>query len=270
MPGQGLLYVPAVTIDPGTPTASASSRLLADTAADGRPTAGPPGTPGPRRGYRARPAAEVAALISALAHQIADEARHVLAVPTSTDIGQQSTRPETVTLVTVPMAGWYPVLAAAVPDTVPRPHVPVRGITDVVTAAAAVPPALDAIGTIAHGFARWMPGLSPSGRSPLLTEADIGGLWLDSLVQALRQQLPRRTIRAAGIGPPQLGSADGCYLISAAVSATLAWRPRRRLRKSRDWALANWLIVDTDGHLIGGGVTHSWPTASVVPQAWHT
>lgn len=196
-----------------------------------------------------------------LAQQVAEAASRALSHQKSPGASQQVNEPGVITLVTTPVAGWYPMLAAAFREA-PPPYVPVRGIAEVITAAAAVPPALDATGTITRGFVRWIQGLSPSGRSPLLTEAEIGGLWIDSVVEALLPafgQHPRRKIRVAGIGVPQAGPADSCYLLSSVVSATVTWRPRRRLRRSQDWAFAQWLLISATGDLIGGGIKKTSP-----------
>ena len=240
-----------MTLDPSAQADSAASgRAIADPPPDGPLPAVASIAPGPRRGYRARPADEIFVLIGGLAQQVAGAADQALLAH----------NPEAVTLITTPVAGWYPMLAAALLQTAPPSHVPVRGITDVITAAAAVPPALGAMGPMAHGLARWIRSLSFSERSPLLTEAELGGLWLDAVVSAMLQPGPqqrRRKIRVVGLGRAQ--PVDSFYLLSVTAAASLIWRPRRWFRKSPDAALAQWLLMTADGDVLGGGIEKRSP-----------
>jgi hypothetical protein len=249
-----------VTIIPADSADGASSHSAGDQLPGSAALAFPVLT-GPRRGYRARPAAEIADLIKDLAQQIAKKTGAALSAPDTAEGGEHAAHPEVITLIATPVASWYPVLAAALAESVPKSHVPVRGVTDIITAAAAVPPALDAMGAMTRGFARRVHGLSPSGRSPLIAEAELGGLWLNAVVAALREPgLPRRYIRVTGLGLPQADPVDSCYLLCAAVPTTLMWRPRRWLRKkNQNTALAQWMLISAAGNVIAGGVTASSP-----------
>jgi hypothetical protein len=232
-----------VTIPPDAPAKGAPGRPpspLPDVQA-----AVAPATPAPRRGYRARPAAEVCDLAQELARQVAAAACQAL--PTDQEHGA-------LTVVTTPLAGWYP-LAAAIFETVPQP--PVQGVTDVVTAFAAVPPAVAALGPITSGFRRWVQTISFGGHSQLITEAELGGLWLDSVLAALvlpAKPAPRRDIHVAGLGAPAGNRNIDYYLVTSVLSATLIWRPRRWSRKAQDVALAQWLVTSARGHVIGAGI----------------
>jgi hypothetical protein len=232
-----------VTIPPDAPAKRAPGRppsSLPDVQA-----AVAPATPARPRGYRARPAAEVCANAKELAGQVAAAACQAL--PAEQEHG-------TLTVVTTPEAGWFR-LAATVLETFPQP--PVQGVTDVVTAFAAVPPAVAALGPITSGFRRWVQTISFGGHSQLITEAELGGLWLDSVVAALvppAQRSPRRDIHIAGVGAPAGNRNIDYYLVTSVLSATLIWRPRRWSRKAQDVALAQWLLTSARGHVIGAGI----------------
>jgi hypothetical protein len=249
-----------MTIVPNAPADSDNSHAVGGPLSVGSSTGDTPVAPGPRRGYRVRPVHEIPVLAKGLAGQVAGAACQALAAHRPGGTSQQADGPGVITLVTTPVAGWYPMLAAALLEAAPQSHVPVRGIADVITAAAAVPPALDAMEEISRGFMRRI-RVSFSERSPLLAEAELGGLWLDSVAEALlrsSQQQPRPTIRVAGIGVSQ-AQPDGCYFLMATASATLTWQPHRRLRKSPDVALAQWLLMTSKGDVIGGGIEKTSP-----------
>lgn len=256
--GDRLLYVPTVTIPPAGSADSAHSYPVADQVPVG--TVLPLSSLGPRRGFRARTGPEVAYLIKALAEQIARQTGEALSARSIGDGRQRATSRKVLTLVATPVASWYPILAALMASE-PESHVPVRGATEIATVALAVPPALDAMSTMTRGFARRLHGFSSSGRSPAVAEAELGGVWLNAMIEALRQSTqphPRWDIRVAGLGIPGRES-DGCYLLSAAVSSTLMWRPRRRPGQHHDTALAQWLLIDAEGSVGGAGIAASPP-----------
>lgn len=217
-----------------------------------------PVTPGPRRGYRARSADQVSGLIKGLAQQVADAASQALPAYRPADSSQ--VHPGVITVITTPVASWYSVLATALLETAPQSHVPVRGALEALAAVAAFPPAVDATGNIARGLTRRIHGPSSFGRNPLFTEAELSGLWLSAVVEALLQtdqQHPRRNIRVAGIGVPPPD--NSCYLLAAAVSVTLIWRPQRLLRNPPDAALGQWLLISATGDVLGGGIEKITP-----------